>query len=128
LADPAYATNAQRVERRAAINAAVEARTRTQPTEHWIAVLNAAGVPCGRVQTLGEVFDDPQVRHSEMKLTVDHPGRGPIDMLGFPVKFATSPCRLRHPAPELGAHTDAVLSELGLSSADIAALREKRVI
>jgi crotonobetainyl-CoA:carnitine CoA-transferase CaiB-like acyl-CoA transferase len=49
-------------------------------------------------------------------------------MLGVPVKFAGSPCRVRHPAPELGAHTEAVLTELGLSAADIAALREKRVI
>jgi crotonobetainyl-CoA:carnitine CoA-transferase CaiB-like acyl-CoA transferase len=125
--DPAFATNALRVARRPAINAAVEARLAPGTTDHWIAVLNAAGVPCGRVQSLAEVFADPQVRAQEMAITIDHPGRGPVEMLGFPIKFAgrTPP---RRPAPELGAHTDEVLAELGLTEMEIARLRETGVI
>ncbi|MDE2276220.1 MAG: CoA transferase, partial [Burkholderiales bacterium] len=59
----------------------------------------------------------------EMVLTQDHPGHGAVRMLGFPLKFAEAPCRLRRPAPEIGGDTDAVLRELGYSPAEIAALR-----
>ncbi|MEJ0071814.1 MAG: CoA transferase [Pseudomonadota bacterium] len=125
--DPAFATNAQRVAQRRAINEAVEAKLAVATTAHWIDVLNAAGVPCGRVQSLAEVFADPQVRAQEMVVTIDHPGRGPVEMLGFPIKFADS-ARPRRPAPELGAHTDEVLGELGLTAEEIAQLRETGAI
>jgi CoA:oxalate CoA-transferase len=129
LADEArFATNAGRVAHRAAINAAVEAKLVRATTEQWIEVLNRAGVPCGRVMSLAEVFADAQVRAQEMVVRVDHPGHGPVDMLGFPIKFAEAPCRVRRPAPALGQHTDEVLAELGLGAAEIARLREQGVV
>jgi CoA:oxalate CoA-transferase len=118
--DPRFATNDLRVRHRAAMNEAVEARLVTDTTAHWIEVLNAAGVPCGRVMGLGEVFADPQVIDQQMVLSQHHPGHGDVRMLGFPIKFAEAPCQLRHPAPELGADTETVLSELGYSTEEIA--------
>jgi CoA:oxalate CoA-transferase len=120
--DPRFATNDPRVRHRAAMNAAVEARLTTATTAHWIETLNAAGVPCGRVMGLGEVFADPQVIDQEMVVTQHHPGHGDVKMLGFPIKFAEAPCQLRRPAPTLGADTDAVFREIGYSAEEIAAL------
>jgi len=125
---PDFLTNEKRVKNRAAINAAIEARMRGNTSEHWIAVLNGAGVPCGRVMNLAEVFADPQVREQEMVLTVDHPGHGPVEMLGFPLKFSANPCRVRRPAPRLGADTDDVLREAGLTQTMIDNLRAKGIV
>ncbi len=126
-ADPRFATNDSRVANRAAMNAAIETRLRTGTTGHWIETLNAAGVPCGRVMDLAEVFADLQVIDQQMVVTQHHPGHGDVRMLGFPVKFAEAPCELRRPAPELGADTEDVLANLGYSAAEIAKMREKGV-
>jgi crotonobetainyl-CoA:carnitine CoA-transferase CaiB-like acyl-CoA transferase len=126
--DPRFATNDLRVANRAAMNAAIEVRLETATTAHWIMTLNAGGVPCGRVMGLAEVFTDPQVIDQEMVLTQHRPGHGDVRMLGFPIKFAEAPCQLRYPAPELGADTEAVLSELGYGAGDIARLRRAGVI
>ena len=103
--------------------ALTEARLVTETTEHWIEKLNTAGVPCGRVMGLAEVFADPQVLDQEMVLQQDHPGHGTVSMLGFPVKFAEAPCALRRPAPEIGGDTDAVLRQFGFSPEETVALR-----
>ncbi len=128
LERPEFRNNADRFARRDAINAEVNARTRTQTVAHWIDKLNAAGVPCGRVMNLADVFDDPQTRHQQMRITIDHPQHGPIDVLGFPIKFSDDPCCMHRPPPVLGADSDAILEELGRSAAEIAALRKARVI
>ena len=126
--EPRFATNDLRVANRAAMNAEIEKRLAADTTENWIERLNAAGVPCGRVMGLPEVFADPQVRDQEMLLTQHHPGHGDVKMLGFPVKFGEAPCRLRLPAPELGADTEAVLREFGYSAEAIAGLRRAGAI
>jgi CoA:oxalate CoA-transferase len=121
--DPRFLTNDLRVANRAAMTREVEARLAADTTEHWIARLNAAGVPCGRVMSLAEVFADPQTIDQEMVLSQEHPGHGTVKMLGFPIKFAEAPCRLRRPAPEVGGDSEAVLREFGYSADEIAALR-----
>src|SRR4051812_6572240 len=121
--DPRFASNDLRVKNRAAINASIEARLQTETTDHWIEKLNAAGVPCGRVMGLAEVFADPQVIDQEMALSQEHPGHGAVRMLGFPIKFAEAPCQLRRPAPEIGADSEDVLRQLGYGAEEIARLR-----
>ncbi|MFN0301829.1 MAG: CaiB/BaiF CoA transferase family protein [Burkholderiales bacterium] len=125
---PEFNTNDSRFEHRGAINAALNERTRKKSIAHWIDVLNKAGIPCGRVLNIGEVFADPQTVHQRMRITIDHPLHGPLDVLGFPIKFTDAPCRMHRPPPALGADTDEILRDLGLSKSKIAGLRERSVI
>lgn len=110
LADPRFATNADRFPRRAELKRLIDERMREQPQAVWIERLNAAGVPSGKVQNLAEVFADPQIRAQEMVIDVEHPDAGTVRMLGFPVKLEKTPCEVRLPAPRLGEHTEEVLS------------------
>lgn len=125
---PEYRTNADRFARRAAINAEINAATRSNTVEHWIERLNAAGVPCGRVLTVREVFEDPQARHQQMRITIEHPRYGRQDVLGFPIKFSDDPCRVHRHPPDLGEDTDALLAEIGRTPAQVAVLRERGVV
>ncbi|MCL6608075.1 MAG: CoA transferase [Geminicoccaceae bacterium] len=118
LADPRFATNAERVERRGELRAAIEAVLVREPAAVWIERLNAAGVPCGPVNGLAEAFADPQVEALGMLVDVPHPGRGLVRMTGFPLRLSATPCAVRRPAPELGQHTAEVLAELGLARPD----------
>ena len=125
---PDFSTNDRRVRHRARINALVGAKIALGTQAEWIDRLNAAGVPCGRVMDFAEVFADPQIAAREMVLSVEHPGHGAVRMPGFPLKFAQAPCRVRRPAPGLGADTDEVLREVGVGDAELAALRARGVI
>jgi crotonobetainyl-CoA:carnitine CoA-transferase CaiB-like acyl-CoA transferase len=125
---PEFRSNRDRFERRAAINEEINRVIGTRGIDHWVSVLNAAGVPCGKVLDIGQVFDDPQIQHQQMRLTIDDPKHGPLDVLGFPIKFSDDPCRIHRNPPDLGDDTDAVLAELGYDNASIAALRADRVI
>ena len=127
LERPEFGSYEARLRHRDAVNAVVGKRIRGDRVEHWIETLNAAGVPCGRVADLRDVFADPQVRAQEMVLEIPHPGHGTVRMTGFPVKLSETPCRVRRPAPELGEHTEEVLRELGLGD-DVARLRAQHVI
>ena len=112
LDDPRFDSNGKRFARRDEINALINQRMRHEPQAVWIDRLNAAGVPSGKVQNLAEVLADPQTEAQEMVLDVDHPGHGTVRMLGFPVKLKETPCRVRMPAPELGAHNEEILGPL----------------
>jgi CoA:oxalate CoA-transferase len=106
----------------------INAKIREASVDAWIERLNAAGVPCGRVMNLAEVFADPQVLAQEMVVEIEHPGYGPVRMTGFPAKLSATPAQLRRPAPALGEHTDAVLGALGYSPEHIATLRRDGVV
>lgn len=128
LGDPAFATNAARVAHRERLRAIVNAKIREATVADWILRLNRAGVPCGRVMNLADVFTDPQVLAQEMVLEAEHPGHGQVRMTGFPVKLAATPARLRRPAPALGEHTEEVLGALGYDAARLAELRASGVV
>ncbi len=122
LAHPDFRTNDLRVQHRTAINTLINARIAQAPKAHWIETLNAAGVPCGVVMNLADVFADPQILSQEMVMTVPHPGHGAVKMTGFPIKFHEAPCTVRSLVPELGAHTASVLRALGYSAPEITTL------
>ena len=123
-----FNTNALRFENRALINAELNAKIKQQPIAHWIARLNEAGVPCGRVLNLGEVFEDPQTRHQQIRLTIEHPTHGAMDVLGFPIKFTDEPCVVHRPPPDLGADNVAVFEEIGLTAEAIAELSRRKIV
>jgi CoA:oxalate CoA-transferase len=123
-----FATNDARMANRERLKGLINDRTCRASVACWIERLNRAGVPCGRVMTLADVFSDPQVLAQEMVLEVDHPGHGPVRMTGFPVKLSATPARIRRPAPRLGEDTDAVLGELGYDPSRIADLRERGIV
>jgi CoA:oxalate CoA-transferase len=126
--DPLYATQTARVSNRTRINAIIGGRLATQSTAHWVATLNAAGVPCGPVHAVPDVFADPQIRSQEMMLEVEQPGHGLVRLLGFPMKLSDTPCRVRRPAPELGEHSDEILEALNYDAQTRAVLRAAAVV
>jgi len=125
---PEFATNADRFANRAAINAEIEARTVQHTTAHWIEVLNAAGVPCGPVMNMAEVFADPQNIDQRVTASIEHPGHGMVEMLTTPLRIDGEVPPLRAPSPRLGEHTDEVLGTLGMSGEEIAAMRARGAI
>ena len=127
-ADPDFATNADRSRNRARLNEAIGAITRKRTTAAWIDLLNEAGVPCGPIYPMNEVFADPQVRHLNITRHVQHKALGDVEVVGQAVELSRTPWSVRTPSPEPGEHTDEVLSELGYGAADIAKLREQKVI
>ncbi|MCA2008035.1 CaiB/BaiF CoA transferase family protein [Tritonibacter mobilis] len=112
LEDPRFDSNAKRFERRDELHGILDAALASDTQENWIIRLNRAGVPTGKIQTLKDVFEDPQIKAQEMSIDVPHGDRGNVRMLGFPVKLSRTPCEVRLPAPELGEHTEEVLSAL----------------
>jgi len=124
-----FATNRDRVTRYVELRPILAERLRTRPRQEWIERLSRAGIPCGSVRDLDEVFKDPQVRTREMISLVEHPAAGPLEVLGLPVKLSGTPGAIRIPPPRLGEHTDTVLrDDLGLAVDAITRLRENRVI
>jgi crotonobetainyl-CoA:carnitine CoA-transferase CaiB-like acyl-CoA transferase len=123
LDDPRFDDNAKRMARRDELKEMIDARMRRQPRAHWIETLNAAGVPCGKVMNLAEVFDDPQVLSQEMVLEIDQGDGRTVKTTGFPIKLEETPCAVYHPVPELGADTADVLREHGYDADAIARLR-----
>ena len=127
--DSRFATNRQRVTAYDELRPFVADRLRTRPRQHWIERLNAAGVPCGSVRNLQELFDDRQLEAREMIARVEHATIGQLRTLGVNVKLSETPGGVRTAPPTLGQHTDAVLqNDVGLRADEIEALRRERVI
>ena len=112
LDDVRFQTNDDRMTNRDVLADIINEVTSLRTVDDWIEVINDAGCPCGRVMDLAEVFSDPQVLSQEMVLDQVHPGHGTVRMTGFPVKLSQTPAKLRRPAPDLGADTEAILATL----------------
>ena len=126
--NPAYAEPADRSKNRDALNAELGAILRRHSGAHWIELLNEAGVPCGPINTIDQVFADPQVRHLGMAQGVHSHERGDIELVGQPIVMSRTPSRIRTPPPLMGEHTDEILRELGYADERIAELRAAEVI
>jgi crotonobetainyl-CoA:carnitine CoA-transferase CaiB-like acyl-CoA transferase len=110
--DPRFVDNAARVKHRVELVAILERMLEARGNAHWVALLEAEGIPVGPVQHYDEVFADPQVRARGMVQEVAHPSAGPMRTLGIPVKLSDTPGRIRRPAPRLGEHTEEIVAEL----------------
>ncbi len=126
--NPAYANGRARLKNRDQLNVAIETITRTKSSAEWIELLNRAGVPCGPIYKVNEVFADPQVRHIGIARPIEHPQIGHQELVGQAVELSRTPWALRTPTPEKGEHTEAVLAELGYDPAAIARLKSRGVV
>jgi formyl-CoA transferase len=127
--DPRFATNPERVRHRELLVGLIGDRLRTRPAREWLALLEPAGVPCGPINDLSQVFADPQVRHRGLQVSAPHPAAGTVTMVANPIRFSATPIAHDRAPPMLGEHTGEVLREvLGLDPAQIAELRSQGVV
>jgi crotonobetainyl-CoA:carnitine CoA-transferase CaiB-like acyl-CoA transferase len=127
--DPRFARNRDRVVNRDTVDSMINEALARDTADAWIAKLKAAGVPCGRINSVGQALTDPHTAAREMVETVEHPIVGTLKMLGIPFKFSGTPGSVRRAPPVLGQHTDEILGEeLGMDAHAIAALRADKVI
>jgi crotonobetainyl-CoA:carnitine CoA-transferase CaiB-like acyl-CoA transferase len=127
--DERFKLNRAHVENRVAIDGLIETALKADTADAWVEKLKAAGVPCGKINTVAGALADPHTEARKMIETVEHPTIGALKMLGIPFKFSDTECSVRLPPPTLGQHTDEVLEqELGLDAQSIAKLRAEKVI
>ncbi|SDL97076.1 CoA-transferase family III [Modicisalibacter muralis] len=128
LDDERFADNRQRMDNREALREILTTVTERRSVQEWIEHLNRAGVPCGRVFTLRETFDDPQVQAQQMQLELDQGEYGKVPTTGFPVKMSEAPAAIHRCVPRLGEHTREILAQLGIGEGEENALRERGII
>ncbi|MBI3953158.1 MAG: CoA transferase, partial [Chloroflexi bacterium] len=130
MADPRFegAPWGMKIEDFPALSAELEPIFRTRTAAEWLRFLEEHDIPCAPVQTREEFADDPQVRHSQMMVTVQDPDAGPVRMMGVPVKLRETPGAVAGPAPRAGQHTKEVLAEAGLTHQEVASLLRRGIV
>jgi crotonobetainyl-CoA:carnitine CoA-transferase CaiB-like acyl-CoA transferase len=125
---PEYSTAKLRSENRKALNAEIGGHTEKKSSAEWIDIMNKAGVPCGPIYSIDQVFADPQVKHLGIAQSVKKKDKSAIEVVGQPINMSRSRSRIAAPPPAIGEHTAEVLKEFGFSAKDIAALRKVNAI
>jgi crotonobetainyl-CoA:carnitine CoA-transferase CaiB-like acyl-CoA transferase len=126
--DPRFATNPDRVVHRTELIPLLEAALASRGSAAWAEAMAQAGIPAGPINTVDQALAQRQVVARDMVLTTEHPTAGTLRMPGSPIKLSHHDATIRRPPPLLGEHTAEVLTELGYSDADIAALRDTGVV
>ncbi|KDN99991.2 MULTISPECIES: CaiB/BaiF CoA transferase family protein [Pseudomonas] len=127
--DPRFATNKQRVANRAELIPLIRQATVFKTTAEWVAQLEQAGVPCGPINDLAQMFADPQVKARGLAIEMPHPLAGQVPQVASPIRLSETPVEYRHAPPLLGEHTEQILGEvLGLAASEIERLREAKVV
>jgi len=114
LEDSRFRSNADRVRNRAAANAEVQKIIGTKTADFWVTELSSISITCSRVNTIDQVFEDPQVQARNMTMEIDHPlaGDDPLRLIASPINLSETPVAYRYPPPTLGQHTDEILAEI----------------
>jgi crotonobetainyl-CoA:carnitine CoA-transferase CaiB-like acyl-CoA transferase len=128
IAQPEYANGANRSKNRDALNEEIDRYTVKRTSADWVERFNEAGVPCGPIYTIDQVFADPQVEHVAIAQPVKTKDKKKLTLVGQPVSLSRTPSKLVAAPPGLGQHTDAVLKEFGFSTKQIMALRQADAI
>jgi formyl-CoA transferase len=127
--DPRFADNTSRLSNRAPLREILDQAFQTRDADEWLTELRAAGLPCGPINTIPEVFEHPQAQARQMVLEAEHPSAGTVRFPGFPYKLSDTPAAIRRPPPALGQHTEEVLGEvLGYSPDRVRTLRDQKTI
>jgi len=127
--DPRFATNKARVANRGELVPLIRQVTVFRTTAQWVSDLEAVGVPCGPVNDLAQVFEDPQVVARELAVSMAHPLAGTVPQVASPIRLSQTPVEYRHAPPLLGEHTESVLKALlSMPDAEVKRLRVAGVI
>ncbi len=127
--DIRFKTNADRVQNRSVLIPCLEKLFLEADIAHWLAISQLAGAPCGPINSIDQVLDDPQVQARQMVVEIEHPTAGPMRMIASPMKIPTTPVKVRLPPPLLGEHTTQILHDLlGLDQKAIEDLRSEQAI
>ena len=128
LDDKDFEDDSARTKNRIKLNIIINKALSENTKEIWIKKLNEASIPCGPINNIKEVFNDPQVIHSKIVKTVDHPKLGKIKLVGQAMKLSRTPSKLKSAAPQKGQHTKDILTELGYSEDEINNLKMENAI
>jgi crotonobetainyl-CoA:carnitine CoA-transferase CaiB-like acyl-CoA transferase len=128
LEDVRFATRKDRSERHWEIVKILQETFHTQPRDHWLPRLDANEIPNAPINSIQEVFNDPQVKHMGIPKQIDHPKMGKSNLIGSPINLSDTPAQFFRPAPLLGEHTDEILARLGYGNEAIEKLRASGVI
>jgi crotonobetainyl-CoA:carnitine CoA-transferase CaiB-like acyl-CoA transferase len=128
VTNPDYATGPARSKNRDALNAEISKLTEKKSTETWVTELNAAGVPCGPIYSIDQMFEDAQVQHLGIAQDVPNAEGRHIRLVGQPVTLSRTPSKMVARPPEFGEQTDEVLAEFGFTKDEIGALKQSKVV
>jgi len=128
-ADARFVDNRSRLANRPALVEIVAGAIRTKTTAQWMDALEAVGVPCGPINTVKDVFEDPQVRHRGLRFSLPHPRAGTVPQVANPIRYSRTDIEYHAAPPTLGQHTDEVLGGLlGMDAGEIESLRARGVL
>jgi formyl-CoA transferase len=125
---PDFKNAEDRAKNRKALNEVMGKALATKSSAEWVEIFNKAGVPCGPIYRMDQVFADPQVKHMQAAAEVSHPRLGKLRLINQPVKLSRTPAKLVSATPERGQHTEEVLLEMGFDASQVKKLKSEGII